>query len=344
MIKTSRAKPRISVVIPVEHETKYLKEALSHYSKQSYKNFDVIVSTTKPIELSYKFATVYVNKRLSGDASLKRNVIIKKGKGDIFVFNDDDVYVPKHYLRNVARVFQNEDTIAAAGPLLTPAKDAFMQQASGVVWESYLGSVGAGVYRSRVMSSREVFDYPAANLIVRRGVFEKVGGYERGIYPGEDTKLLVDIYGITGKGAIYSPKLVAYHHRKPLFSKHLQQIGRYGFQRGQFSLAYPTTSFKIQYFLPAVLVLYEIAILLYVVFASPVYNMTIMKLVLAPIALYLLLLLTETCYIVYRHGVLLGLTGSLGILATHIFYGYKFIIGFTFRIFRRIRTMLKHIS
>lgn len=340
MKQSNEYRPFISVVIPVEKETDYLKEALSFYGKQTYTHFEVLIASTYPIKTDYPFAKVIVGRRLKNQVSLKRNTIIKHGKGEIFVFTDDDVFVPPTYLANVAHIFKNSSVVAACGPLLTPSNDSLMQKASGLVWESFMGSVGAGIYRSRKMKRRMVYDYPAANLIVRRSVFTAIGGYEKNIYPGEDTKLLIDMYQETGKGAMYDPRLTAYHHRKPLFKKHLAQIGRYGFQRGQFSLAYPTTSFKLSYFLPALLVVYEVIVLLYVVIASPVYNLTIMKLVLAPIGVYGVLLFIETWYIVYRNGLVLGILAALGIVTTHGYYGYNFIVGFSIRILNRIKRVI----
>lgn len=333
---TKEGKPSITIIIPVEKETKHIKETLKNYSKQKYKNFEVIISTTDKFTSKYKFVKIIIDENLKGDVSSKRNKILKYGKGEIFVFNDDDVSIPENYLKNIANRFKNKEVLAACGPLLTPKNDSFMQKASGAVWESYLGSLGAGIYRSRVQSARIVYDYPAANLIIRKKVFKKISGFQKGLYPGEDTKLCLDFLNIFKKGINYDPYLFVYHHRKALFKDHLRQIGKYGTQRGWFSLSFPETSLKIQYFLPSILLIYIILVLFLINT-----NLSIPSLLYVPLYFYLFLLAIEGLILMYRKGVSLGILALLGIILTHLYYGYKFIKSFTIKLVDKLLRLSK---
>lgn len=333
-----RWKPLITIIIPVEKETKYLREALKDYSKQTYTNFEVIVSTTNKFTSKYKFVKIIVDKTLKGDVSSKRNKILKYGKGEIFVFNDDDVSVPVNYLKNIVHTFKRKKVLAACGPLLTPENDNLMQKASGVVWESYLGSLGAGIYRSRKQAPRIVYDYPAANLIIRKEIFERIGGFQKDLYPGEDTKLCLDFLNMFKKGINYDPDLFVYHHRKALFKDHLRQIGKYGTQRGWFSLSFPETSLKIQYFLPSTLLLYIILVLFLFLINT---NLSISYLLYIPLYFYLSLLAVEGLISIYRKGISLGVLALLGIILTHLYYGYKFIRSFMRKLVDKLLEALK---
>lgn len=317
----------ISVIIPVEKKTDYLLEALEHYSQQTYNKFELIIAASYKFTVDYPFVQVVTNKILAGDVASKRNEIIKYGKGEIFVFNDDDVFVPLNYLQTVVNMFVDREVIAACGPLLTPPNDNFRQQASGAVWESYLGSLGAGLYRSRKFPSRIVYDYPAANLIVRKDAFEKIGGFEPGIFPGEDTKFCLLMLNKYNMGVFYHPSLYVYHHRKSLFREHLQQIGKYGHQRGWFALSYPTTSFQLRYFTPAILIVY-LFILPFLLSVSSYYKI--------PLLIYVGLVILEFAVITVRKGYKIGLTCALGIIATHLYYGANFIKSFFGKIISKI--------
>lgn len=329
-------KIKISICIPVEKKTKYLEDALAAYSKQTYKNFEVLVSASKPIKFKakYNFARVIADKSLTGDPASKRNKVLRYAKGEIFVFNDDDCLVPANYLANIAKIMKNKDIAACCGPLLTPPNDNFWRQASGAVWESSLGmgGLGGGIHRSLKRPARVVYDFPAANLIVRRGIFESVAGFEPGLYSGEDTKLCLDIYNKYKKGVNYDPKLYAYHYRKPLFRHYLTQIGRYGAQRGWFSTSYPETSFKLIYFIPAFFLAY-IVLLPFLSLISAYFVF--------PLLLYILLIAIEALNIIRKKGLIIGFAAAAGIISTHIYYGYKFTASFAGKPIQRVAQLFK---
>lgn len=331
----------ITVIIPVEERTDYLDQALIHYARQSYKNFEVIIASTNSFSVSHPFVRVVVDKKLTGDVAAKRNQILKHGKGEIFVFNDDDVYVPQEYLAEIAKKMKNSGIVSVCGPLLTPPDDSFWQQGSGAVWESYLGSLGAGVYRSRKLPARVVYDYPAANLAIRRKVFEKVGGFEPGLYPGEDTKLCLLIYNQYRKGINYHPELFVYHHRKPLFGGHLIQIGRYGHQRGWFTLSYPDTSLKPRYFMPALLLVYFLSLaflsLLNFIFS---FQLPVNQFIWLPLGLYIFLIFIEGIIIGLRKDFKIAVIAALGIIATHLYYGWRFSRSFIDKIIQKLRVLM----
>jgi len=310
---------KVSVVIPLENKSKYLLEALASYEKQTYKNFEVIVSSSFKFSLKQKFAKLIVDKSLAGDPASKRNKVIKHGRGEIIIFNDDDVFVPPGYIERVVELFNELETYGAGGPLLTPPSDNLLKGAGGLVWESYVGSMGAGVFRSRKMKPRVVYDYPAANLIIRRDAFVELGGFEPGMYPGEDTKLCLLLSEKYNTGIQYSPELFVYHHRRSLFRPHLQQVGRYGTQRGQFALSYPQTSFTLPYFIPSILLLY---------FLTLPWTAQYSKLVLIPGLLYLVVIIAEAVVFAYKKNIIIAILMVPAVIITHMYYGYRFMVSF----------------
>lgn len=295
--------PLFSIIIPVRAETEYLKETLLKLKKQSFKSFEILVITDK----------------ISGPVSpaIKRNLGVKKAKGQYLAFLDDDSYPSKDWLKHASKLFKN-NIAALCGPCLTPPADNIFQKASGLVWSSHLGSGGAGTYRNSIKSKRFVDDFPSVNLIVKKSDFNKVNGFDTHHWPGEDTILCSNLVYKLNKKILYHPKIIVFHHRRNVVVPHLQQITRYALHRGNFARIYPRTSFRLGYLLPSFFSLYLISL----IFFHPYYYFY-------PLFLYLfLLLLTFTTFLLNYSSIYLSLLATLTIPITHIYYGILFIIGF----------------
>ena len=152
-----------------------------------------------------------------------------------------------------------------------------------------------------------------------RDTFIGLGGFEAGMYPGEDTRLCIELYRKYNTGVYYEPELYVYHHRRSLFKSHLQQVGRYGTQRGKFALSYPETSFILPYFIPSVLLIY---------FISLPWTMQYSKLILFPGLVYLAVIVVESMVFAYKRNILIATLMVPAVIATHLYYGYRFIVSF----------------
>lgn len=173
-------------------------------------------------------------------------------------------------------------------------------------------------------------DYPTFNLIIRKSDFEKVGGFSCHFWPGEDTNLCHKLVYELDKKIIYDPKILVYHHRRPIFLPHLVQIGAYGLHRGFFAKILPVTSRRIGYFIPFFFVIYLLfafPFLLLFKGLMPFYP-SIQWVYLLPITIYLLLLLTTAVRVYCGTR---NLAGSFllipAIFTTHIVYGTMFLKG-----------------
>jgi len=169
-------------------------------------------------------------------------------------FLDDDAWPREDWLKQALRHFENNTVAAVGGPAVTPADDTAREKASGRIYSSFLVS---GKFRYRYLPGKlqEVDDLPSCNFLVRKSVMQELGGFNTAFWPGEDTKLCLDITGKLKKKIIYDPQLLVYHHRRPVFREHLKQIAGYALHRGYFAKRYPQTSKKIAYFLPSIFVL-----------------------------------------------------------------------------------------
>ncbi|RJR24499.1 glycosyltransferase [Candidatus Microgenomates bacterium] len=318
-------KPKASVIIPVRTITPYVRETVDHLLRQTEKNFEIIVVTDKKEELK----GVMVIASGQPTPSFKRNLGAKKAKGEILAFLDDDSYPCKDWLKNALRIFNDRSLsdhrplTAVCGPTLTPPHDNIFQKASGCVWSSFLGSGGAGVYRNRVKERREVDDFPSVNLLVKKKDFEKVSGFDINHWPGEDTKLCLDLTSL-GKKIIYDPGVLVYHHRRAVIVPHLKQISRYALRRGHFAKIFPKTSLRIGYLLPSFLaygLLFGLGAILLFPFLAFFY--------LSFLAIYFIALFLTGLEVQIREKDLrITILTIISIFLTHLVYGFLFPIGF----------------
>ncbi|HUS52346.1 MAG TPA: glycosyltransferase, partial [Candidatus Bathyarchaeia archaeon] len=184
----------VSVIIPVKQMNDYLRrETLPAILQQKYRHFEVIILPDKITKENFAKTKMVPSWPKTGPAD-KRDLGAKKAKGEILAFLDDDSYPDKNWLQKAVSIFkERNEIVGVCGPNLTPPDDSLRQKASGYVWSTWLGSGGAGNYRCAVSPRREVDDYPTVNFLVKKKDFWAVGGFDSHFWPGEDTKLCLDL-------------------------------------------------------------------------------------------------------------------------------------------------------
>jgi len=354
-------KPSISViVIDYKKNNPYLSECLDAIERQTYNNFEIILETDHPLNLKYPKLTIvnYGGKYIS--PANKRDHGAKIAKGEILAFIDDDAYPDPHWLENIVPHFKNKNITGVGGPGITPPNVSWQEAASG--WAS-ASPMGAGLYNYRFFHEKKQFvdDYPSMNLSVRKKDFIDVGGYDSNFWPGEDTKLCLDLTHKLRKKIIYDPKAVVFHHRRPLWWPHLKQNGGFGLHRGFFAKILPATSLRPIYFLPSLMLLglvYILATSTLSFRARPgIYINFLNTLGSYAFAIYFLALLLNAIWIysVIARSLTSSLRVALGdrsnlrqtriasaifqsaisipaIFLTHLWYGIKFIQGYLFTV------------
>jgi GT2 family glycosyltransferase len=170
--------------------------------------------------------------------------------------------------------------------------------------------------------ARLVDDYPSVNLIIKKECLDAVGGFDIKYWPGEDTKLCLELTRRYGRKIFYSPILVVYHCRRSVFHPHLIQLSRYASHRGFFAKVFPETSLRISYLIPSIFLVY--LLVLPILFAYS--KITFVFLI--PLLTYLLSLGVEMVHIYFKSGSLAkSILAVIGIFFSNLTYGFFFIKG-----------------
>jgi GT2 family glycosyltransferase len=289
--------------------------------QQSYKDIEIIIVKDRSERLRLpkdKRIRLITFPGITTSPAVKRDFALKKIKGDICAFIDDDAYPASDWIEKAVKCFRNKKIIAVGGPGITPPEDGYWERLSGLVYESYYCS-GEAQYRFVPLSPRYVVDYPAYNLFVLTTVLKNVGGFGNTYYGGEDTFLCLKLMA-EGK-LYYSGKVIVYHHRRSLFKGLWRQISNVGLHRGYFAVKYPETSRRWFYFIPSLLtLLLLLGFLLCIVHP---------ELFVGYLSILLFFVLLGASSVVTKTDPISALLVGLGIISVHISYGLYFIKGLT---------------
>ena len=211
----------ITVIICTRNRAESLRQALESFfcdSNLEAPNWEVLVvetSTDHTVEVCREFQQRFSQhfrfieeKKLGKSNAL--NTAIQAAKGDVLAFTDDDVICEPNYIQGIATVFSSCSADAAQGRVLLDCEGG---------WPKWLD----GNYLAMMADFRdygnEVIDLDGTlcgtNMVVRREVFDKVGGFAPELGPGglgmwEDTEISLRIRQ-AGYRIIYAPEILLRH-------------------------------------------------------------------------------------------------------------------------------------
>ena len=270
-----------SIITPVYNCSNQVREYLESLSKQTYKDFEVIIvedgdkdRSDKVVQsFSDKLNIKYFYKENTG-VSFRRNYGITHCSGDYFIFFDSDCIIPNHYMELINNELSNDFVHAYGGPDKAHQSFSTMQKAVSYSMTSFFTTGG-------IRGGEKKIDkfYPRSfNMGFSKKVFETTNGFpEIAMNPGEDMILSIEIVKKGFKTKLIRDAFV-FHKRKTNLKKYFRQIYKFGFVRYPISLLYPET-FKIFFIFPALFVFGNIILILLAIFVHYLF--------LIPILLYI---------------------------------------------------------
>ena len=233
---------RFSVIIPVFNRPDELHELLVSLTKQTYRNFEVLViedgSKNKADGVVAEFADDlsirYVYKENSGQG-FTRNYGFEQATGDYFVIFDSDALIPPHYFSEVDEHLQRQWLDAYGGPDAAHPDFTPVQKA---ISYSMTSPFTTGGIRGSKKNLGGTYHPRSFNMGLSRAVWAKIGGYKLSRM-GEDIEFAIRIIenGFT-TGLI--PDAFIYHKRRTNFGQFFRQLRFFGRSRINISRYHPT--------------------------------------------------------------------------------------------------------
>jgi len=182
----------ISIVIPAFNEEKYIINCLkSVFNLEKASDYEVIVvnnaSTDKTAEIvKNNFPQAKVIDEPRKGLTIAYNRGAKEARGDILVFVDADVILPKDHLKKILFAFQkNPKLVAISGPYLY-YDGGFFPKIIFLLAVLFL-ALPAEIILNRILNIGTGFT--SGNLAVKKEIFEKVSGFNEKIFYGLDADL-----------------------------------------------------------------------------------------------------------------------------------------------------------
>ena len=196
--------PQFSIVIPAHNEERNIGKLLNTIAHQSYRDFEVIVSDSASEDETCKVVDEY-KKRVPSlvlleektpNVSAARNKGAQYARGEYVIFFDADVFIEEHFLKSVMRHIQvDHPTIMTMWNRPAPP--------------SWRGRLIFGLMNRIVQAAQNT--HPAANgpcIIMKRALFESIGGFDQSIFFGEDYDLVKRAHKKGGVMKVYKNPLL----------------------------------------------------------------------------------------------------------------------------------------
>ncbi len=243
--------PKYSIIIPVYNRPDEMSELLESLSKQSFKDFEVVIvedgSRNRCEHLVEKYARLYditYQYKPNTGRSDSRNIGMTLSKGDYFIFFDSDCIIPPGYLSIVNDRLRTNYTDCYGGPDAAHESFSPLQKAISHSMTSFFTTGGIRGGKKQM----EKFCPRSFNMGFSRKVFETVGGFLETF--GEDIDLSTRI-----KNAGFDTQLIreafVYHKRRVNLSQFYKQVNVFGQARIYLHLTHPG-SLKLVHTAPAV--------------------------------------------------------------------------------------------
>ncbi|MBR4265025.1 MAG: glycosyltransferase [Bacteroidales bacterium] len=312
-----------SIIIPLYNRPNELDELLESLTKQTSKNFDVIVVedgsdiTAEDVIEKYrnKLDLKYFTKQNSGPGTT-RNFGAEKSTNDYFIFFDSDCIIPENYMEIVTKRLQDKYTDCFGGPDAALPTFTPIQKAISYAMTSIISTGGI-----RGASEKAGKFHPRSfNMGFSRQVFEKTHGFSTMRF-GEDIDMTLRILE-SGFTTQLIKEAFVYHKRRTDFRKFFRQIFNSGCARINLYLRHKK-SLKLVHLLPACFLLGNIFCILAAIVTALIFKSLWWVLIsVIPLIIFVLLVLVDSSI---KNGLKVG---TLSIIAVYIqlcAYGIGFL-------------------
>ncbi len=241
--------PKITVVIPVRNEEKFIAQTLDYILTQDYPKdkLEVIVadgfSPDRTREIVTEIASRDNRVKLLDNpvrrSSAGRNIGARAATGEIITFIDGHTYIDNdQLLKNIVSLMRKHDLKVLSRPqfLDTPENDYF-QRAVSLARKSIIGH---GL-DSTIYTEEDRFVDPASSgATYAREVFEDIGYYDERFDACEDVEFNVRT-AKSGYKSFTSLKTAVYYYPRQTIGALFGQLKRYGVGRFRLACKHPGT-------------------------------------------------------------------------------------------------------
>lgn len=188
----------LSIIIPTLNEENYLPTLLDSIRSQNFKDLEIIVadagSKDKTIEIAKGFGCKIIK---GGLPARGRNEGAKVARGNLLLFLDADTILPEDFFEKALKEFKERNLDIASFCLEAKTKSKFKK----FLFDAF--------YNLPILILEKILAHGAQAILVKKEIFEKVGGFDEEIKFAEDHSFMrkakkVVNFGILRKVRVFS--------------------------------------------------------------------------------------------------------------------------------------------
>ncbi len=323
--------PFLSVVMPVRNEEEHVGETLQALLDQDYpaNRYEILVAdgnstdgTRAVVETIAARAKTPIHWLTNPGqlSSAGRNVGMRAARGEVITIIDGHCEIPgRHLLADTARLIheQGADALCRPQPLLHPGNSWFQDLVARVRATALGHGRDSTIYS---LDNSSFVDPTSSGATYRREVFDRIGYFDENFDACEDVEFNYRV-SIAGLKAFIDPSLAIFYRPRHDFRTLFLQLRRYGKGRAKFLRKHPK-AWSVAQLLPAGVVIATVVGLFGLLLPGVARIMAM-----APLSLYLLVVIVWSVGIALRHGIADGVIAVWVYLTIHFGLGLGFLSG-----------------
>jgi len=234
--------PIVSIIIANYNGRSYLEDCLASLMKVTYSNFEIILVDNCSTDDSVEFvknnypSTIIIKLEKNHGFAYPNNVGAKNAKGELLLFLNNDTKAKSEFLESMVNELENDPKVAICqSMLLTPKGEV---DSSG----DFIDKIGI-CYSSKekIEKTRNVLSAKGAAMLIRKEIFEKLGGFDEKFFASfEDVDLGWRTW-ILGYKVVVIPQSIVYHIGGSTVKKLKDELTFHGYKN---QLAMKITNFE----------------------------------------------------------------------------------------------------
>jgi len=204
--------PLVSIIIVNYNGQHHLKKCFESLSKIDYNQIEIILVDNNSTDNSIEFiksnysSTIIIKLDKNYGFAEPNNIGVKNAKGSYLLFLNNDTIVTENFISSLVQYAESNERIGICQSLLIKQNGDI--DSSG----DYIDKIGVSFSsKEKVTEVKEIFSAKAASMLMRRSVFEEIGGFDEKFFTSfEDVDLGWRTW-LIGYEVVVIPESVVYH-------------------------------------------------------------------------------------------------------------------------------------
>jgi mycofactocin glycosyltransferase len=220
--------PSVTIIIPVRNRPDDISDCLNSLLSLDYPTdkLEIIVvddaSDDNTPEVVSGFPVRLLKNTIRMQASYSRNLAAKEAKGDILAFIDSDCTADPLWLKALTPAFSDAINGAVGGKV-----DSWFDKKGLDRYEKVASSLNKGDHSRSSKEEGNFFYLPTCNLLVKKELFLKLGGFNIDMTVGEDVDFCWRLKD-SGHEIEYRPEGVVFHKHRNMIWPFFRRRFEYG--------------------------------------------------------------------------------------------------------------------